>query len=203
MTDPHHTLDPVRLVASSDDALLKNVLRAAEREVASGEQMALVAAKLGPIVGGADGAGDAGAGAGAAASAGLTATTRLLGALGIGITVAASGAFFASRSTDAPRPIASAPSTAAPIDVPPPTATTLVPELPTSGASGASGAPLARAIPIPSARTSTARPGRVGAVRGQRPPTRPRRARRQPFRSAFALRRSFAPRPERAPRSGT
>lgn len=101
MTD--EVKDPERLVASAEDPLLRDALRAGEAELGTSEQLAIVAAKLGPVLGGGGGAGGAssGGGAGAAskgASSLLGTTAKLAVSLGLGAIVAASAGYVAVRS---------------------------------------------------------------------------------------------------------
>lgn len=111
--------DPVRLISSAEDSLLRDALRAGEAELGTSDQLAVVAAKLGPILGG-GGVGGAGSGGGAAGAAkgapGLLGgtTAKLVVSLGIGAIVATAG-YVAMRS-----PSGSGASSSV-VDVPAPT----------------------------------------------------------------------------------
>ena len=94
--------EPARLMSSAEDKLLMNVLRAGEAELGTSDQLATVAAKLGPILGGGgmSGAGGSGAAAGTKAASTLLGGTagKVLGVLGIGAAVSLSVGYLATRS---------------------------------------------------------------------------------------------------------
>lgn len=103
MTD--EAKDPVRLVSSAEDSLLRDALRAGEAELGTSDQLAIVAAKLGPILGG-GGIGGAGSGGGIGVTGASKGASSLLGgttaklavSLGIGAVVVASAGYVAVRS---------------------------------------------------------------------------------------------------------
>lgn len=109
--------DPIRLTSSSDDPLLQEALRAAGDELATSEQLAAVAAKLGPILGGggsggADFGGSSGPNippGGGASGGGTSAASFMSGAsakvaLVLGAGALVSVGFFATRADDLPPP---------------------------------------------------------------------------------------------------
>lgn len=100
--------DPPRLVDTTDDSFLRDVLRAGEAELGTETQMAEVAAKLGPIAssggGGREGSGGGSAGGAPHATGGVVAagfSTKVAGIVGVGALIAAAG-YFASSSPTTP-----------------------------------------------------------------------------------------------------
>ncbi|MBL8609560.1 MAG: hypothetical protein JNL38_19675 [Myxococcales bacterium] len=85
--------DPPRLAASTDDALLRGALEAGKAELPSAAELAALAAKLGPIVGGGP-AGPGGGSPAAGGAGGLGAATKLAAVVGLGAVVALGGAAY-------------------------------------------------------------------------------------------------------------
>ncbi len=101
----HELKEPARLMSSGGDPLLVKVLRAGEAELGTDEQLAAVAARLGPILGA------SGTGTGAAAGGTKTASTliggtaaKVMGVLGIGAALTVSVGYLATRSPTPPSP---------------------------------------------------------------------------------------------------
>ncbi len=188
----HDAKDPARLAVSVDDPLLADLLRAGEAELGTQEQLAAVAAKLGPILGSGGGAG--GAGGGGAGSVGgiikpastLVAGTagKVLGVLAIGAVVALAGGYSAWRAPgaadDAAKPVARAPRPPTPPtpdhtssdEVSPPGSPAPLSALPTTPRARPLGSsptmhatsPPARAVPVESTAPSSTVPAEAVTV---------------------------------------
>lgn len=108
MTD--EAKEPMRLLSSAEDPLLRDALRAGEAELGTSDQLARVAAKLGPLLGGSGGVGGTGAGGGggvagpskgASSLLGSGATVKLAVSLGVGAVLVASASYVALRPPSA------------------------------------------------------------------------------------------------------
>ncbi len=143
---------PPPLRESAGDPLLRNLLRAASVDRPTEAELAVVAAKLGPILAGPGGAPPASPAGGGAPSAGAGAAKAGLSGLKLAAIGAASvaviaGGIFATRSTPAPAPVIAPPTVSAPIVITPPIASEMAPPTPPPTVASSAAPPIATARP--------------------------------------------------------